>query len=521
MSINIDWYVNASEEEIDHERQMRAALRSMDDAPGPADDDFGWLKDIQAELLASENGSDEIPLDDEFSWLKEIKAEPLAPESSPNEIAVDDGASLLKELQAELLASEDGTNDLASGPSVVDATADRQGTTDTNYVATQEAPVTGDAEPHRYRRPKEASRAWRAIQHTLDLARNTSSRSVVIHWGASEVGNSSTFSLNNKSEEKHKSFKEKGKNWTKFPLSVPDRFGATESQGRLRLPLWKNIGNAGRDSIPAEVTFGLRVASLANHGAPMDRAIWQETDSDPSLGYLSVEMSGEAAERFLAGEKGDAGGGLRRGLLRALERAVGGPASVVAAWVGGAGDGAPVTLFLAMRLDDKACSDQAVVVDAAERYRLAQPDPDNVDWYEYSGVGSSCEIEEDLCRARAARVWQRTIRYFGVPTWFRSDVIETIRDYLLRDPNDLLIRQYVIARKKKCMATKADKLALTMVECRELVIEGAIRFYVGSPAQFAAVVFASGNVLGTYVDRLHQAAETKAAYEQLRAGVFS
>jgi len=420
--------------------------------------------------------------------------------------------------------------------------------------------------------PYHAYRANRNLHEVIHLMRDVSRRNMYLSWevppqsGMGNVGITSKTSIDNNYSSNKEYKEEEGKKRIFFPTYFP----ATPSAARTiefpelvlpKLPRWKDLGSTDKQPVAVqELLLGLRIASLATGGNPTLPGWLSDTPED-DVGFLSIELHGDAAIRFLRGEKGSAATGLSRGLLRSLESFTGGVAAA-ALWTEGADRPGIVTLYMAMRTRDSRNAGEALELDIASRhvrdleahgvevwngktkpselaayYGVSEDNivacdprnpfaaqlsdfidiPDGGDVREYSpktGFASADEVERR--HARAWNSWFRKVHAHGLPSWFTGAFIEQVRDYLLRDPEHSKKRTYTVGRMKKMNRKASDRLEMKRLDAMELPLTN-LRFYKGSPAQFAALAARSGKVLGSYYDKRHKAGAAKELYEQIRA----
>lgn len=362
-----------------------------------------------------------------------------------------------------------------------------------------------------YRLPRAAEFGLRRRDQTLDDIRRLSRLTLQLEWqtesvpGISDGEVSSNFSLYNLRAKKLRA-KRRGSSRTFFPThhAVPVPLEGMTT----KLPAWKNATSE-------ELLFGLRVASVAFDGRTAGPEAWGAEHAEDDVGFLSFDLRGNAAERFLSGERGSAAQGLRRGLLRALQSA-GEVLGAAACWVAPHDEPGAVTLFLALQARDFSAVEDAIEVDAARRYIATHTSLSQVNWWDYQDY--SGEPGEPGLRSFAGRVWLNTVHGFGMPSWFTSRFLRTMRDYLLTDEAHVNERKRIVANIKKRRWTRAAIRRLRELECMELVDAVAIRFYRGSPAQFAAAAFSRGRFLGAYTDTRHKAGLAKELYEEIRRG---
>lgn len=223
--------------------------------------------------------------------------------------------------------------------------------------------------------PYDAYRANRRLHDTGLLMRQLGC-TTQLSWIASshpgtQVGTKSKFSIDVISSiEANSTNKKQWKNGTKFPARrIRTQWVETPELGAL--PEWKRLPAFDRRTPELkQLLFGLQVTSLSYPGVtPEFSDWWSETPGD-DIWLMAIELHPDAASRFLRGEDGCAATGLRRGLLRSLERSVG---DFAAAAVWTADDERPgyVTLFVALRTNDGRGVSDAMELDRGTRYVCA------------------------------------------------------------------------------------------------------------------------------------------------------
>lgn len=427
--------------------------------------------------------------------------------------------------------------------------------------------------------PYHAEQASRRLHDTHSTMRYLSRRNMHLDWQGSKEpvfaapvnsSENSTCISTIKKEVNIEVEEEERKNRIDLPAhfpskGIPERTIAVSVLDFANLPRWKEIGTSGMGSGTAkEIQLGLRIASLADDSA--DLSTWLSDVPGNDVGFLSINLAGDAAKRFLAGEHGDAGAALRRGLFRSLQTHTGDFAAV-AVWTANEADPNVVTLFMALRMTDHRGVSDAVEVDRGSRYiwsleaggvdvvkgmpnrsqlpayyglsekelaicAAADPmDPFAPSWLDFLQVPEGGQLEEYTLAAgfaspeeimqrqnRAESHWLRTVHAHGLPSWFSNDFVEQVRDYLVRDPLHAKALACAIARMKKRNPGKTGRVDFERQRLIDL-LPTDMRFYKGSPAQFAALAASSGRVLGSHCDNRHKAGRAKELYQKLRDAV--
>jgi hypothetical protein len=332
-----------------------------------------------------------------------------------------------------------------------------------------------------------------------------------------------------------------------------------------KLPAWKRLpAEAKRPREIQEIIAGARFTSIAFSGDVTPSNWWSEIPGH-EVCCLSIDLPSDAASRFLAGEHGDVGAALHRNIIRRLDRDLGG-VEVAAVWVRPPEDpSAAVRLFLMIRAMCKSNLQDVEVVDRCKRFhrslvkhgvKFSSDGPlwvspadladylglsvdefevrsysskefdrdaiDPIDIEEFTpeaGFASSTEI--DVHAAKSHAKWLDFVAKHGLPSWFSARIEQRLKDCFLHAPQHVRERQRLKALRKdvgSIMWSKmtAEVAALKRYKSMEAPTTG-IRIYRGSPAQFAALIAQSGELLGSYCDTRHKAGAAKDLYEQLRA----
>lgn len=423
--------------------------------------------------------------------------------------------------------------------------------------------------------PYDAYRARKHIQETMSLMKILARRNTYMSWQAGAasgvgLGTTAISSIGNKPlEEEQEQEQELWKKWPAFPTYFPaapthDRTMRVKLPEAGKLTRWKDLPAASKqDPQQQEILFGLRVTSLAAGTGTPTLSDWMTATPSADVGMFSLKLQRDAASRFLRAEEGAGAAGLRRGLLRSLQT-LSGDCSAAALWT--VSDHAPddLTLFVAIRMIDQVAVRYAQTFDegtrrvqrwqaSGVRVNLGRPHPAEMwksyeqtaeevaanteDWPEYApgsegeedrkqdqnpyefypGIGFAAPAKIIKRRLHVEALWNKTVQAYGLPNWFSDRFVHQLQDYLTRHPDDQKQRAVVVAAMKKRLATDKQKSALARLDMIETQM-GDLRFYKGSPAQFAAMALASGRVVGAYCDADHKAGAVKTLYEELRAG---
>lgn len=423
--------------------------------------------------------------------------------------------------------------------------------------------------------PYDAYQSRKRIQDTMSLMKILARRNTYLSWQAEAapgvcLGTTAISSIGNKPlEEEQEQDQELWKKRPSFPtyfpaVPTPERTMKVKIPEAEKVTRWKDLpAMAKQDPGQQEILFGLRVTSLAAGAATPTLSDWMTGTPDASVGMFSLKLHGDAARRFLQAEEGAGAAGLRRGLLRSLQT-LSGDCSAVALWT--VSDAAPgdLTLYVAIRMLDLVAVRYAQTLDEGSRrvqrwqasgvrVNLGRPHPAemwksyeqtaeevaaNTDgWPEYApgpegeedrrydqnpyefypGIGFAAPAKIIKRRLHVEKLWNTTVQAYGLPNWFSDRFAHQLQDYLTRHPDDQKKRAAIVAALKKGLATSKQKSALARLDMIETQM-GDLRFYKGSPAQFAAMALASGRLVGGYCDANHKAGAVKTLYEQLRAG---
>lgn len=316
----------------------------------------------------------------------------------------------------------------------------------------------------------------------------------------------------------------------------PDRVqvASVDYPDPLFLPGWKHLpSSVHRDPRLSELITGLRIASVI-HGPRVSLDAWWAIPPGEDACALSLDIWGEDADRFLAGEGGSPGKALHRWVRRPLERFLG-DTSIASVWVDVSTPRRKgVRLFLFLRSESLGNANDMEILDRSDRYfkslrkhgvplppddmpiwindladkaayfgiseeelerrmDLWPTDGDHIGWIDEqeftpeSGFASDTAIEQ---RARQSRErWRRIAAGHRLPVWFSERFTRCLQEQLSPRTDSKAFRQRM-----------------------------QMRFYLGSPACLAAVATRSGPVLGEYVDARHKRGAAASLYEQIRAG---
>ncbi len=420
--------------------------------------------------------------------------------------------------------------------------------------------------------PYHSFRASRSLHDTNNYMRDLSRRNTYLSWkGLSHPGTGlgtssrSSIGIGNTSigSKEQLVIKEKnlGAGAGYFPKSATQgRTQHVSMHGDSVLPRWKDLpSEADRSPELVERVLGVRLASLvADDGAPTASTWFWDVPGD-DVGFVSLDLTGEAAARFLASGNGRGEATLRRGLKRSLESAVG-DAAMVCAWTSHKENPTTVTLFLAIRMIDNRAVVAAQEKDSGtrrvQRWEAAGvevwqglPHPRDLPkffgvtdeqmasigtagvpqtkWQDFvegweegdpdeymPGVGFIPLSELQARKKYIKDRWLSRVHSHGLPSWFTNQFVEACFDYIILDDATARERAKLIALAKKRKLTERGKSRLQQIEMGISVAN--MRFYKGSPAQFAALVSQSGQSLGGFCDIRHKAGQAKVLYEWLR-----
>lgn len=435
----------------------------------------------------------------------------------------------------------------------------------------QEALDAAPGEPLRV--PYDVLGTKRNIEKNRALVKRFSSRVTALTWDLNGTSGMADLAKNfhflpkiyNYSVEDQKIFNIREKVELLPPLS-PDSSAAGRIPAPLQLPAWNKLPASSQQTPQLrEVITGMRSASIAADGNPgVDT--WLSELPGSEVCHLSIDMTGERAERFLTGEKGRPGTTLYRDFLRALERASGG-VSLAALWTrphGAASD--VVRLFMTIKMANTWNQHPVAIVDSCHRFHrsllkhgvpcgssgkpLRVPHEDMAkylgmtedEWYwerqkrsdfvsgslddrdlwEYtpeSGFATAAEIER-RDRQSYAR-WNKFSSSHGLPQWFGSFFVECLMDHFLYPEAEVRerdrARARIVKRKNLKRTPAASDLAIDeRFKKADLLEAQNIRVYQSTPAQFAALAARSGEFLGDYCCNGHKAGSARGLYERVR-----
>lgn len=424
--------------------------------------------------------------------------------------------------------------------------------------------------------PYHAYHAKKDLEEAFDLLRDFSRRNYSMVWNSASipgihrgncssfpmyVSNSSSISNNNKEEGSGRiNFPRPGVSFCKplTTVSVP-------KPCLSKLPAWKKIGPLERQSRQVrELVLGVRFANLAANlrGGPSVQQ-WCDETPGPDVGFIAIDLPAKAAERFLASDLNNGVSTLQRRLRRSLEGRLG-PIDMAAVWTRPM-DGGGITLFLAMRANDLSDADDVLVLEdgrqemlaymkyglpldrwrvhvgrlgdqidqLAEEYSRLADDDTRREWA--NGIPSTMlsairwasdhgDVVADVlvkrgCREREAtrKHWSGMRQRFGLPSWFSRRLVNQLHEDLVWDPDELSLRKRVIDdMKRKVAPVDEGNYLVSMLDLRNP--KTGIRFYRGSPAQFAALVVESGRFVADCYSTGVKAGAAKELYETIRDG---
>jgi len=428
------------------------------------------------------------------------------------------------------------------------------------------------------RLPYEAWRARSRVQCNMETIRDYSRRLIELAWGeAAPDGQgregkkfpSSYKAITTFSNRTNKRIKEETKKTERAGLLhpvTPERTWSLDRPMRMNLPEWKRLpGKHERSPEITEIITGLRFGSVAfGESACLDR--WFSAVPGEDTCCLSIDLHGDAADRFLAGEKGEVGAALHRGLRRRLERDMG-DLAMGAFWI--RPHGSPrdhVRLFLVIRASCMKAARDVEWVDRGMRFHnslvrhgvrispdgvpLAMHEDDieayygvpveeiihgrevspgviaylsDADLQEYTPEAGFLSQEEIAALAAKSHAkWSNYAARHGLAKWVTAEFVQEIVDCLVLSPKHVRERQRLREAfhsnkfKNRPKAAKAAKVRLQQLELMELAPNG-IQIYRCSPAQLAALAVRDGEVLGDSFDSRHKGPRgAKPLYEELR-----
>lgn len=421
-------------------------------------------------------------------------------------------------------------------------------------------------QPMRWTRP--AFDAYRRLKAARPLALQLSKRVFTGSWqvssGALSVKNF-PFLLKNITAHKGVNrgcsfFKEE---WELSHQVHPERMISIPEPTKPVMPAWNKLP-ATRDRSPElrEVVAGARFASIAFRGelTPED---WAHTLPGSDVLCMTLDLHGDAAQRFLEGEGGDVGKALKRRLLRRLDHR-GNSTEVTAAaiWTCPASGASDVRVFIMIQKDDPGLAFDVEREDRNERYWQSllrhgvQVSPGDMPLWvprehlaPYLGMTESeldgrwdaedtnwrgvpvieeytpedgFPADEEMARRRESshRKWVRFTSQHGLPAWIEPTFIKRLRDFIFIDPEQARWRDRLAAKQRKYprdlrRCTRAERSTLSRLRLSQQST-GEVCIFRCSPAQFAALAVRDGAVLGEYVDSAHKAGRARALYERIR-----
>lgn len=351
--------------------------------------------------------------------------------------------------------------------------------------------------------------------------------------------------------------------WELSPQIRPERIIPAPLPSRPTMPAWEKLpALEKRTPELSEVIAGARFTSIAFRGeiTPQD---WAHSLPGSDVLCMSIDLRGEAAERFLSGEHGDVGKSLKRRLLRRLDdRGRFFDLAVGAIWTNPSASSDTVRVFMMFQNDDVGSAGDMEIDDRNRRFWMSlqrhkvSVSPDGMrlivsadQLAPYLGItvgeledrwevtcydGGVPEIEEYTPeegfptpnvlkerREQSYRKWAHFVSQRGLPAWISPRFMELVKDYFCFAPEHVKRRNRLRAAKKKRKFvrrgfTKAQVAELKRLKLMEQSPGGEICIFRCSPAQFAAIAVRDGEVLGEYFDSAHKAGRSKELYEAIR-----
>lgn len=336
-----------------------------------------------------------------------------------------------------------------------------------------------------------------------------------------------------------------------------------------KLPLWSKLpAQRSRSSELQEVIAGARFASIAQ-GDDASLDSWCFGNDGDDVCCVSIELAGNAAERFLQGEKGDIGAALHRGFRRRLERDLGFVA-MGAIWTRSTTEPNSITIFMMIRAPGQSRGSDVADLDTSNRFYeslvrhgVTVPPGRPIDWLgpHLAGYLGMTEAELDELKGRIAaddplvshfetdlanytpesgfatktqkaaytkrshEKWLRFTRTHGMPAWISAEFIDFVQDYFMHSPEHVRERQRVrdAIKHRRTRSYKERKALIARHQAllnKQVGASVNINFFRASPALFAALAMRSGQVLGDYWDSQHKKGRAKELYEMLRSLVL-
>lgn len=336
------------------------------------------------------------------------------------------------------------------------------------------------------------------------------------------------------------------------------------------LPSWRKLPGVAKRSLELqELVSGARFASVAHEDGDLRSWFWKPVGDN--VCSISIELPEDAAQRFLAGERGDVGAAIHRSFRRRLERLLG-PVALAAVWVRPPARPQAVTVFLMIRRematsgwateelrrsrrfyeslqrhgvelpakspievigphlsDYLGISEEELrpklpgALDEYSESPLPTDDPRVarvVDYTPESGLATDEELAEHA--ERSDQWWAKHTRRYGLPLWFDHRFVGLLQDSFLLSPEHVRERQKVsdALKHRQGLTTSTEKRRLRTRSSQlldvELGVKTAISYFRASPACFAALASRSGEILGEYCDSRHKAGRAREMYEELR-----
>ena len=116
-------------------------------------------------------------------------------------------------------------------------------------------------------------------------------------------------------------------------------------------------------------------------------------------------------------------------------------------------------------------------------------------------------------------IWDDYVTRCGLPVWFGGKMLNVFMDVFVRTEEEASKRRQLLAASEKIRSRRGERdrarAALAMIEAAVPTELSSLRFYKGSPEQYAAIVMSEGELLGTYCD-FEVSARSRCLYDAVR-----
>lgn len=368
-------------------------------------------------------------------------------------------------------------------------------------------------------------------------------------------------SINNSSLKTDKRLKEEKGEAELFHRAVSYDTQAVDPPELLRLPAWNKLPKVEtRPGWLRELMTGLWFISIARDDGEITPEAWAQDRVSSDSCCLAFSIPAQLSQRFLTGSSGLIGAYLNRYLARRLATTLG-RVDMAAVWVRSGVPSTPVTVFLFLRAYNASLGDDLFAVEREGRFHRTlvrhgipifeqgplllladmadlhtKLDEDrrrrvegevvddlsdiDLDSYSYQ-TGFDLPDSVSMVGSYSHRRWQRFAERHELPGWMSASTLMLLKDVLIHAPDLVKERKHLVERsaKRRFRSTNwkaADQVRLDVLAKLHETLSG-VRVYRGSPAQLAAMIYGSGDVIGEYCQSEHKAGAARELYDVIRA----